>query len=112
MFPWKGSKGEKNGQKKNEERIKQNITNISDGMFPFSLKRFLMGQYLEALPQARWGELTLLRASPPSSLHSDVFILQVILKIPFFHFLRSLPRVQNYVNQGEKNGYCLLMSDM
>lgn len=46
MFPWKGSKGKKKGQKKNDERTKQNITDISvnDGMFLFSLKMFLMCQ--------------------------------------------------------------------
>lgn len=46
MFPWKGSKGKKKGQKKNGERIKQNISNIlvSGGMFLFPLKMFLMCQ--------------------------------------------------------------------
>ena len=42
MFPWKGSKGKKKGQKKNDERIKQNKTNIlvNSGMFLFPLKMF------------------------------------------------------------------------
>lgn len=46
MFPWKGSKGKKKVQEKNNKRIKQNITNISvnGGRFLFPLQTFLMCQ--------------------------------------------------------------------
>lgn len=106
-FHGKAAKEKKKGQKKNDERIKQNKTNISvnGGMFVFPLKMFLVSIFTG---------LTIGKLGRPHSAEgiSSLLITRRCIYFAsyfedrFFHFLRPPPCVQNYTNR--KDGYCLL----